>query len=180
MSTHVQAPAADATLDQGGIREAINRHSKLVGGGAVTLLVLLIIWQAWPESGPQAYYTVDDGKTFFAAKLQAPPIEHGGQQAVRAMVFSSDGGKTKFVGYLMRFTPQGKAAADLALSDPKYRGGPLGGQEVKRPGDAQWVAGGNLGKPVAPVKGAAAGKTYQQVISVTAPGGGPAVVVEPD
>lgn len=53
------------------------------------------------------------------------------------MVFSCDGGATKFVGYLVRYTPEGKSQLEVALK----RGilGPPSGQQVKRPGDDTWL-----------------------------------------
>lgn len=67
-----------------------------------------------PRQVGRSFYTVDDGKTFFVDRIQVPPYRKGMSEAVGAMVFSCDGGATKFVGYLVRFTPEGKAQMEAA------------------------------------------------------------------
>ncbi|HEY7116231.1 MAG TPA: hypothetical protein VH475_06585 [Tepidisphaeraceae bacterium] len=67
------------------------------------------------------YFTTDEGKTWFALESSnRPPFVHDGKPAVRAHVFSCDGGKTMFVGYMSKFSPVVE--------------GPL----VKRPGGTRW------------------------------------------
>jgi hypothetical protein len=67
------------------------------------------------------YFTVDDGKTFFELEASnRAPFVHEEKPAFRAHVFSCDGGKTAFVGYLSKFSP---------ISDE-----PL----VRKPGMNQW------------------------------------------
>ena len=57
--------------------------------------------------------TVDDGATYFPDDAnKIPPFTKDGKEAVRARVFSCDGGKTKYVAYLERITPKAKAAID--------------------------------------------------------------------
>lgn len=101
-----------------------------------------------PAPTGQAFYTVDDGKTWFAAPSgQYPPFDHGGKQALGAAVWES-GGK-RFVGFVSRYTPEAlKQIADFerkvaaAKSDPgpgPHAAVMASGREVKRPGDAQWV-----------------------------------------
>src|SRR5580765_361837 len=72
-----------------------------------------------PVSQSQAFFTIDDGKTWFAddaAKL--PPFDKDGKQAVRAYVFRSDKGKV-FVNHLERFKPDAKRAINKASrTDP--------------------------------------------------------------
>lgn len=56
-----------------------------------------------PASATEAWFTTDDGKTWFAdsaAKLS--PFEHAGKLAYRCYVFTCDGGATKFVSHLER------------------------------------------------------------------------------
>ena len=65
----------------------------------------------------QSWYTDDDGKTWYADdKSLSPPIDHNGKTAVRAYVFSCDGGKHEFVGYLERYTPDARQAIEQARS----------------------------------------------------------------
>jgi hypothetical protein len=110
-----------------------------------------------PVSQSQAFFTIDDGKTWFAddaAKL--PPFDKDGKQAVRAYLFRSAKGKV-FVNHLERFRPDAKQAIEQASKpDPSQKtAGPpkhlaaiqsayTGGREVKRPGDGKWIGTGNF------------------------------------
>jgi hypothetical protein len=67
------------------------------------------------------YFTTDDGKTWFPLDAaNRPPFVHDGKPAVRAHVFSTDGGKTGFCAYMSKFTP--------ISPDPL----------IKQPGDPRW------------------------------------------
>jgi hypothetical protein len=67
------------------------------------------------------YFTVDEGKTLFvAASSSKTPFQQDGKIAVRAHVFSCDGGKTNFVGYLSKNSAI--AGEDL----------------IRRPGEERW------------------------------------------
>lgn len=96
----------------------------LIAAGAIALLV----WELWPEPHnprpTRAYYTADDGKTLFADDAERlPPFDHDGKPAVRAMVYSCDGGKTRFVGYLQKLPEDALQEANqkavAAGRDPK-------------------------------------------------------------
>lgn len=140
-----------------GLREAINRNPAV---SAVVIGLLLLAFAGYalqwglsdrldPLAGSgRAFYSIDDGKTFFTASSDLiAPFQHEGKQAVQAMVYTADGGKTRFVGYLMRFTPRGaeQLKAMRAKSEsgrPTLPGLDLELQkntEVKRPGDGAWV-----------------------------------------
>ena len=70
---------------------------------------------SYDSSPGEAAYTTDDGKTWFTdVGDRITPFMKDGQTAVGATLFSSDGGKTKFVGYLQRHDP----AAVQKLSKP--------------------------------------------------------------
>jgi hypothetical protein len=68
----------------------------------VAALLLLIVgmggviwWEARPapkeEAVTRAFYTTDDGKTWFTDDAERlPPFDHGGKQAVRLYLFSCD------------------------------------------------------------------------------------------
>ena len=94
----------------------------------------------------RAFFTVDDGKTWFvddASRLA--PFDHDGQPAVRAYVCECDG--KRFVNHLERYTEAGKRAMTQVREAAK-KGPPPGalvaaaqqrGREVKRPGESKWV-----------------------------------------
>jgi hypothetical protein len=131
---------------------------------AVALLVVglgIIAFQMHSASAPvshsKAFFTVDDGKTWFPDDVRKlPPFEKDGKQAVRAYVFRSSNG-AEFVNHLERFKPDAKLAMEQASKvDPNQNAsGPpknlaalqsayTGGREVKRPGDAKWIGTGNF------------------------------------
>jgi hypothetical protein len=67
------------------------------------------------------YFTTDEGKTLFIEQASTrTPFQHDGKLACRAHVFSCDGGKTNFVGYLSKNSAI--AGEDL----------------IRRPGEERW------------------------------------------
>ena len=83
-----------------GIRESLNKNPKLTTGVALGVAVLAVGAMALRLSGrgagavAPAFYTVDDGATWFeddGEKL--PPFQHEGKEAVRAHVFECSDGK---------------------------------------------------------------------------------------
>ena len=101
-----------------------------------------------PKFPDKAYFTDDDGATWFADSDSnvAPYQDSNGRTAVRANVFTCDGGKHNWVQYLEKYTDQAKASAEalqagrsLAPNAP----GPLAGKLVKRPGGGNWVGVSN-------------------------------------
>lgn len=123
---------------------------------AITVAVILVVlgyivytnMRGGVGGGPgpvpnQSFFTVDDGKTWFAADANnIPPFEHNGRQAVLARVYRCDG-KT-FVNHMERFTPQAKKRLEEALA--RSAGGAdvfladMGGIEVKAPGSGEWIS----------------------------------------
>lgn len=134
-----------------GIRDWSNKHPKAtasIGGGLIIVFVSVIAAEVlanrhgYPSGLPNAYYTINDGKTYFVANTSNfPPFEHGGQEAVRAYVFQCGSGK-KFVGFLEKYSPQAKkeldAGAPLSPTIMRF------GREVKRPGDSRWQSTANM------------------------------------
>ena len=90
----------------------------------------------------RAFYTADDGKTYFTDDAaRVPPFFKDGKLAVRAQVFTCDGGKTSFVGYVEMYSPENKQALEKALETGRPpEPGKLGMVLVKKPGGNVWVA----------------------------------------
>jgi hypothetical protein len=140
-----------------GVRESIERHRGWSAGiAAVGILAAAVFAFRATVPSPvaearaaQSYYSVDDGATFFEAPADlVPPFEHQGKTAVRAAVFTCDGGKTRFVGYLERYPAAAKRqieAAQQALKNGDRNAAPPAAAfaqvEVKKPGaGGTWVA----------------------------------------
>ena len=138
-----------------GLRETLNQNPAITTGATIGLIVVIlavIIWQSvggggpgTPSSTPKAFYSIDDGKSWFADDAsKIPPFDKGGKQAVKAMVFSCNG--KQFVAWLQRYTPEAKQKIETAM---KSGGGKpdfgridtvqMTGVEVKAPGGKDWV-----------------------------------------
>jgi hypothetical protein len=138
-----------------GIRETLSKRPALstgVGAAIVVGMIVYTIHSLMPSDVySKAYFTIDDGQTLFTASInQRAPFDHHGQPAYRAWVFSCDGGKTTFVGFLERCTPQ--AITRLDALQPDYDAGkthipptPTAAEtEVKKPGPGNpWVSRAN-------------------------------------
>lgn len=134
-----------------GIREKLNENPVITGAvtGAVILAALIwILYDQFPTSASSittAFYTVDDGQTWFADDAyRVTPFDYNGQPAVKAYVFKcSDGGE--FVGFLERFTEEGRKQVQKMLDEgvaPEYATAEIDyavAIEVKRPGQSEWV-----------------------------------------
>lgn len=118
------------------LRENLNQAPVMV----IALVAVIIIACGWmvytcwgmgapmPPSG-SSFYTIDDGRTYFSdSRTMYPPFQKDGKDAVRAMVFSCDSGKTPFVAYLMK------------VEEPKTKSSDRLSVFVKRMGDAKWVS----------------------------------------
>ena len=149
----------------------------------VVFLLLLIggigvlIWfetRPQPRDNPvdeprRAFYTVDDGKSWFADDAEKlPPFEHDGKPAVRVHLFRCDGGTTPFVGYLRQLPDEAIRFAATIHGTPdddelaiRY------GWLVKRPGVDRWLS--SLQDP----------EGYQTMIHVKCPDGKQATPVLP-
>ena len=133
------------------IRDSVNRHSGAVAVIAVVcvLMAVLLTWRmrqadsfSSGSSVPQDFYTIDDGKTWFADSAEKfPPFDYNGKLAYRCRIWTSDGGKTPFVSHLERYPPAVKQKLEsmsfqMALDTLEIRA-----FEVKPPltGDTGWV-----------------------------------------
>jgi hypothetical protein len=138
-----------------GIRETLNKNPSITTGvtiGIILIALIFIVYSAF-FSGPgrprivtKAYYTVDDGQSYFVDDInKVVPFDHDGSPAVMCMVFSCDGGSTKFVGYLEKYPPKVAKMLNDAQSNSngpdkeslmmQYEGEML----VKKPGSGDWV-----------------------------------------
>lgn len=135
-----------------GIRESLNQNPAVASGAVIGIVVLAMIFLVYNYAGnktpgadgaAQAYFSDDDGKSYFPDDARkVTPFDHNGKSAVLCFVFSCDDSKTKFVGYLQRYTPEGKKMRESQL---KPAGPKMGVEEmiipieVKKPGDKEWV-----------------------------------------
>jgi hypothetical protein len=135
-----------------GLRDIFQKHPRIVAGASVCVILIAIASCAWCLVRPtivshKAWYTDDGGKTWFVDdSRKLPPFDHNGKQAVVCFVYTIDGGKTKYVSYLMRVSPAGQKEIQDALKkqqagDTTARLGELP-MEVEPPGagDAGWVS----------------------------------------
>ena len=130
-----------------------NSKTKLVLGIVILLAAAIMLYLFFPRgqagiadpSKARAYYSVDDGATYFAdAEEKLAPFDHDGKEAVRAYVYQCDG--KPFVAYLERYNKDGLAAEAAKTASPGGRPDArqmsflmAKGRDVKRPGDAKWI-----------------------------------------
>lgn len=138
-----------------GFRESLNQKPALIASvvGVLVVAVLFLLGKQIVGGGDprlgsgKAFYSVDDGQTYFSYdSSNIAPFDYSGKTAVQAFVYSADGGKTRFVGYLQRFTPAGKQKMiEKRKQIEQSKGLPtldrdlLENTEVKKPGDKSWV-----------------------------------------
>ncbi len=140
-----------------GIRETVNRSpvvaSVVIGVVVVTAVSLTFLLgggggggSAASEDTGKRYFTVDDGKTYFAADAtNIPPFTYEGKTAWRVRVFRCSGGQ-ETVSHVERYNEAELArirAIDKGtIKQPAKAMEYLDGAnalEVKKPGDAQWL-----------------------------------------
>jgi hypothetical protein len=137
-----------------GVREAINQKQTLAAILATAFVLVSVGFVAWylaapsmssgTKPGSKAFFTDDDGKTFYVDSADnIPPYQHNGKQAYGCTVFTTDGGKTKTVGWLMRYRDEGKARIQEMRGSKGMASGPSPTQwlEYKKPGapETAWV-----------------------------------------
>jgi hypothetical protein len=96
------------------------------------------------ELSLKAYYSDDDGKTYFVdAANKLTPFDHNGKQAYAVRVYRCPDQPAAFVGYLQRIDDKTLVAAQQALAAGKPAEDierVIGShREVKKPGDSKWV-----------------------------------------
>lgn len=161
-----------------GIREALNQKPAIAaaaGTGLLAVGIAIAVWTNRPEADrvSRAYYTDDDGRTFFADDVdRIYPFDRNGKPAYRAYVYQC-GSDKPFVSYVARYTDAARtkmAALSAKPTDPEaasefaqLRNNSV---EVKKPGDTSWV----------PELGAQGGKI---AMHPQCPGGGTAKNLSP-
>ena len=99
--------------------------------------------KAWPGPITEAFYSNDDGKSYFADALGKPvPFDHDGSPAYRAYVYRCGSSSNPFIGYLARETGRQNSIPSASTEDAVNAGATppsSGGVEVKKPGDQRWV-----------------------------------------
>ena len=95
-----------------GIREKLKEKPAVTACIAAVFLAIavgILIWSYWPEKKAdlsKAYYSDDDGKTWFAeSAFLVTPFQHNGKTAVVAQVYSYDDGK-KQSAHIWRSSPR--------------------------------------------------------------------------
>ena len=125
-----------------GVRETLNENRQLgvgVGIGILVLGMVIVGYQLFGGGGTgievsdQAFYTDDNGKTFFKDDLyKAVPFDHNGKQAYRADVYQCPDGK-QFVALMYRHNAVGRKAMEehIAKGADDPHGAFLGGLEIQ-------------------------------------------------
>ena len=132
-----------------GTRDLLQKHPRLAIGAVTVAIVCAAVFCVYAVTNPntvghKAWFTDDDGKTWFADdSSKLAPFDHDGKQAVLCVVYSCDGGKTKFVSYMMRVSPEGQQAIQDVMkkraAGDKNAGLVSIPMQVKAPGDGEWV-----------------------------------------
>ena len=137
-----------------GIRETLNKNPAITTGATAAIILIaigVIIYQITGGGAPgiatEAYYTIDDGATWFEDDInKIAPFDKDGKQAYKVYVYKCPG-SDPFVSHLERYTAEGKKAMEAALksNDPNnpviMEDVQMTGIEVKDPktGDKGWV-----------------------------------------
>jgi hypothetical protein len=130
------------------VREAINSKPRLSLGIVIGIAIVAIAFAIWSMDfgdgatvAGTAFYSNDDGKTFFIDEPGKIGLVKDGKPAVIAHVFE-DPTRGQFVGYLERLTPAAEKAALASQSSgaPSAVAAAAMGREIKRPGDTRWVS----------------------------------------
>ena len=108
-----------------GLRESLNRNPLFAG--LVTLLIILVAaWFTYDQYSSRhdgerakAYYTTDDDgfsldNLFVDSIDRFPPFIHKGMEAYLAHVYTCDGGKHRFIGYIEKYDDASKEKLESA------------------------------------------------------------------
>ena len=124
-----------------------DHKSKAIGVAALVIILVANGWVLWSTfggssvaRGERAFYSVDDGATWFEEKTGQPvPFVYKGKEAVIAQVF--DGKNGKFVGYLQRTPAEGAAMLEKVKKKeaPPQALARVALIEIKPPGGKRWL-----------------------------------------
>ncbi len=136
-------------------KEKSSSNALLIGGGiaiiVMAIVAIILLNRSGPKAGPvsKAYYSEDDGKTYFAESIDRIPGAFNGpvgNVAVTAVVLRYSG-EAPYVGWLESYTQRGQKLLADHYSDPAKRGTPppytaaLDNEKlVKKPGQSgTWI-----------------------------------------
>lgn len=136
------------------LRDALNKNQPVVLGVVIVAIIAagIVIYRQFAGGGTgkvsQVFYTVDDGKTWFADDVgKIPPFQVDGKEAVHAFVASCNG--KMFVMFMQKYSDEGKKLIDdlskKASSSSEQNDAIRGVQNnmrfrlCKRPGDKDWI-----------------------------------------
>jgi hypothetical protein len=143
-----------------GVREALNRNraATLVVTGALTAAAIgFAVYSMFFSSDVlgssaqgKAFFSVDDGQKWFVDDAsKVPPFERDGKQAYRAVVYRCKADGRQFVARLERYDDAARKRIAELVANHGHAQSPavmteltqlMHKIEVKRPGDATWVA----------------------------------------
>jgi hypothetical protein len=165
------------------VRQKLNENKKVgMGVGAAILIIAvgLMAFQLRRGNGnavtapTSAFYTDDNGKTFFKDQIRIVPFDHNGRQAYRADVFKCPDGR-EFVGLIYRFTDSGRREMERYLAS-----------KVSDPDGSSRLSIEHRGMQVKPINAAEKAWTYNDDVTaerlqgmVKCPSGVPAQLVTP-
>lgn len=132
------------------IRELLKKNRGLAIGLIIAVVVAAAFFSfvqsrgagraAPPTFATKVFYTTDEGATLFADDAdKSPPFDHEGQPAVRAFVFSCDGGLHRWVQYLQKYNEQAKAKSEPNRGPNDDGGLSMHDMVIKKPGGSKWV-----------------------------------------
>lgn len=144
------------------IKQKLEKNPRALSAITAGLVIVAMFVTTWQFiSGPsysvnhvKSYYVTEDSSsegalaTLFKDDVgRITPFDKDGRSAVRAYIFTTDEDRTRIVGYLERYTPQGRKLLEdyregkipHATQDAIDRQLEQRGIEIKKPGDSQWV-----------------------------------------
>ena len=154
------SPSAGAARPAKRLRLLVGVIASLVILGSA-IAIYLELQPPPKEEAPLAFFTIDDGRTWFTADAESlPPFDYKGHKAVKAHLYTCDGGKTRFVGWLQKLPEDvlRDALANGPLDDDAIA--MKAGWMAKRPGESDWT-----NSKTDPEK-------YEQITRVKCPDGG--------
>jgi len=127
------------------VRETLQKNPAAAAVAAGLLIVIFgfvirfeLKGQSNLSNAGKVFYSDDDGKTWFLDDLaKGSPTDHDGKQAYRVLLYRCPGGQP-FVAYLAKYSDRQMARM---ASDPRVLGLPM--QDLKKPGESNWVKNSN-------------------------------------